>query len=282
MTAVDTLTHQERGTTTLPASGMNRPLMGILNLFQSSWVIRLLTLAVILTGWEVFGRRTNTVTFASATRTWNALWELTFSGDLWKAWRSDLAIMFTALAISAVAGVVLGFVMGRFRSIDNTVEPVFVGVFMTPKIALLPIIALWLGYQFNAKVLVVILFSFFEVFFTVRDGIKVTNAEYVDVARAYSIPEAMMLTKIVAPASAPYIITGLRLGLLHGMVGVVLAGFFLESNGIGGLISHHTSEFRMHTTFASMLTVMAVGVAINLSLRLLERRVTPWSIKEST
>ena len=281
MAAVDTLTPRDQGPATL-AAGLSRPLLRLLGVFQSSWVIRLLTLAVILTGWEVFGRRTSTVTFASVSRTWGALLEMTVSGDLWKAWRSDLAIMFTALAISAVAGIVLGFVMGRYRSIDNTVEPVFVGVFMTPKIALLPIIALWLGYQFNAKVLIVILFSFFEIFFTVRDGIKVTNAEYVDVARAYSIPEGMMLTKIIAPATAPYIITGLRLGLLHGMVGVVLAGFFLEANGIGGLISNQTNEFRMHTTFAGMLTVMAVGVAMNLGLRLLERRVTPWSVREAT
>ncbi len=278
MAAVDTLTRQE-GAAASSVAMLNRSVPPILRMFQSSWVIRMVTLAVILTGWEVFGRRTSTVTFASVTRTWNALWDMAVSGDLWKAWRSDLAIMFTALAISAVAGVFLGFVMGRYRSIDNTVEPVFVGIFMTPKIALLPIIALWLGYQFNAKVLIVILFSFFEVFFTVRDGIKVTNAEYVDVAKAYSIPERMMLTKIVAPATAPYIITGLRLGLLHGMVGVVLAGFFLEANGIGGLISNQTSEFRMHSTFAGMLTVMAVGVAINFSLRLLERRVTPWSVK---
>ena len=281
MAAVDTLTHREQGPAIL-AAGWSRPLLRFLAVFQSNWLIRILTLAVILTGWEVFGRRTSTVTFASVTRTWDALWEMTVSGDLWKAWRSDLAIMFTALAISAVAGIILGFVMGRYRSIDNTVEPVFVGVFMTPKIALLPIIALWLGFQFNAKVLIVILFSFFEVFFTVRDGIKVTNAEYVDVARSYSIPEGMMLTKIIAPATAPYIITGLRLGLLHGMVGVVLAGFFLEANGIGGLIANQTNEYRMHTTFAGMLTVMAVGVSINLGLRLLERWVTPWSTVEAT
>ena len=280
MAAVETLSAGERGTASL-ASRRSRPLARVLDFFQSSWTIRVLTLAVILTGWEVFGRRTSTVTFASVTRTWDALWDMTVTGELWKAWRPDLAIMFTALVISAVGGILLGFLLGRYRSIDNSIEPVLVGVFMTPKIALLPIIALWLGFQFKAKVLIVILFSFFEIFFTVRDGIKVTNAEYIDVARSYSIPEGMILRKIVAPATAPYIITGLRLGLLHGMVGVVLAGFFLEANGIGGLISNETNDFRMHTTFAAMLTVMAVGISMNIGLRLLERWVTPWNVKES-
>jgi ABC-type nitrate/sulfonate/bicarbonate transport system permease component len=199
------------------------------------------------------------------------------SGELLEAWRADLLIMFTALAVSTVSGLFLGFLFGRFRTLDQFTEPVFNGLFMTPKIALLPIIALWLGFQFQAKVLVVILFSFYEIMFTVRDGVKVTNAEYIDVAKAYMIPEGMMLRKIVMPASLPYIITALRLGLLHGLVGVVLAGFFLENIGIGGLISNATTQFKMDVTFAAMITVMIVGVAVNFGLRATELRIAPWT-----
>jgi sulfonate transport system permease protein len=240
-------------------------------------VIRIVTLAIFLGGWEVFGRRTSRVTFASVTRTWEAMVEMVSSGELWEAWRADILIMLTALAISTVIGLSLGFILGRYRSIDTFFEPILNSVFMTPKIALLPIIALWLGYQFQAKVLVVIMFSFFEILFTVRAGVRVTNAEYVDVARAYSIPEGMMLRKIIVPASIPYVITGLRLGLLHGLVGVVLAGFFLEVSGIGGVISNETGNYRMDSTFAAMITVMLVGISINVGLRFLERRVAPWS-----
>lgn len=91
-----------------------------------------------------------------------------------------------------------------------------------------------------------------------------------------------MLRKVIAPASLPYVITGLRLGLLQGMVGLVLVGFFLENNGIGGLISRESSEFKMHTTFAAMISVMFFGVAVNSALRFLERRIAPWNVKGAT
>jgi ABC-type nitrate/sulfonate/bicarbonate transport system permease component len=147
---------------------------------------------------------------------------------------------------------------------------------MTPRIALLPIITLWLGFGDGAKILVVFLFSFFEIFFTVRNGVRTIDAEYVEVSRAYCVSERTMLQKVVLPASIPFVITGLRLGLLHGMVGVVLAGFFLENNGIGGLIFEAGTNFRVPALFAALLTVMLVGVAINQTLRTLERRVAPW------
>lgn len=258
-------------------TGSSSPGARVWQIARSDWTIRIVTLAVFLGAWEIFGRRTSTVTFASASRTWAAFREMSADGTLWDAWRADILIMITALAIATASGLLLGFLFGRYRLADLFFEPVFNGIFMTPKIALLPIIALWLGFQFQAKVLVVIMFSFFEIFFTVRSGVQATDAQYIDVARAYTIPESMMLRKIVVPATVPYIITALRLGLLHGLVGVVLAGFFLENIGIGGLISNETNEFSMDTTFAAMITVMIVGISINLSLRWLERRIAPWT-----
>jgi sulfonate transport system permease protein len=258
-------------------AGSWSPRVRFWQVLRSDWTVRIVTLAVFLGAWEIFGRRTSTVTFASASRTWAAFREMSADGTLWDAWRADFLVMVTALAIATAAGLVLGFAFGRYRLADLFFEPVFNGIFMIPKIALLPIIALWLGFQFQAKVLVVILFCFFEIFFTVRSGVQATDAQYIDVAKAYMIPESMMLRKIVVPATIPYIITALRLGLLHGLVGVVLAGFFLENIGIGGLISNETGEFKMDTTFAAMITVMFVGISINLGLRWLERRISPWT-----
>jgi ABC-type nitrate/sulfonate/bicarbonate transport system permease component len=123
---------------------------------------------------------------------------------------------------------------------------------------------------------VVFLFSFFEIFFTVRNGVQTVDAEFIEVARSYSIPERQMLTKVVMPAILPYIATGLRLGLLHGMVGVVLVGFFLENNGIGGLLYYEGQDFRIAGLFAGLFTVMVVGLVINQTLRWVERRVAPW------
>lgn len=247
--------------------------------YLSDDAIRVLTLAGVLAGWEILGRTLGPLYFASASRTWNALADLITSGELLEAWQNDLFIMLTGLGIAAASGVTFGFLFGRFKTPDLFFQPVLTALFMTPKIALLPIIAIWLGYQTSAKIVVVFLFSFFEVFFTVHNGVRTVDREYVTVARAYNIPERMSLVKIVFPATLPFVLTGLRLGLLHGMVGLVLVGFFLENIGIGGLISFYGSAFRIAEVFAVIISVMLVGVVMNVGLRYAERKLAPWNVR---
>lgn len=242
--------------------------------------IRIATFVAVLVLWELISRSMNRVIMSSPGRTIEALVDLTTDGTLADAWSESLLILVVGLALSSTLGVTLGIVFGRFRLVDRFVEPILMALFMTPKVALLPLIALWLGYQDPAKILLVFLFSFFEIFFTVRNGVRTIDREFVEVARAYSIPESVMLRKVVLPAAVPYVITGLRLGMLHGMVGVVLAGFFLENNGIGGLIFDAGGSFRVPVLFAALLTVAAVGLAISVGIRLLERVIAPW--KEQT
>jgi sulfonate transport system permease protein len=242
-------------------------------------IVRILAAVAFLGTWQILGMILQRVLFASPSRTWDALVTFVSSGDMVEVWGESLGIMVIALIIASTTGVTLGLLFGRFRVIDRFFEPVTTALFMTPRVALLPLIALWLGYQDPAKIVLVFLFSFFEIFFTVRNGVRTIDAEFVEVSRSYCISESVMLRKVILPATIPYVITALRLGLLHGMVGVVLAGFFLENNGIGGYIFNAGGSFHIPQLFAALLTVAAVGLAISIGIRLLERAVTPWRVE---
>ena len=263
-------------TVTRPRANPGRP---IINRIGSDNLIRIGTLIGILLLWEGLSRVIRPIIFTSPARAVDAMAEMINDGTLLQAWADTLFILVTALSLAAVIGVTAGILLGRFRTASDLVEPQVTALFLTPRVALLPIIALWFGFGETAKIIVVFLFSFFEIFFTVRNGVRTIDAEYVEVARAYCIPERTMLQKVVVPAALPYVVTGLRLGLLHGMVGVVLVGFFLENNGIGGLLYYHGQDFRVPALFAGLFTVMLVGMAINFSLQWLERRVAPWRVR---
>jgi len=239
-------------------------------------VLRIGSLIGILLAWEALSRILRPIIFTSPGKAVEALRKIVADGSLAEAWSETLVLLVTALSLAAVAGVTLGILLGRFRTVSDLLEPEMTALFLTPRIALLPLISLWFGFGDLAKVVVIFLFSFFEIFFTVRNGVRTVDAEYVEVARAYCIPERVMLLKVVVPAALPYVATGLRLGLLHGMVGVVLVGFFLENNGIGGLLYNEAQDFRIAGLFAGLFTVALVGIAMNQTLRWLERRLAPW------
>ncbi len=240
--------------------------------------IRLGTFVGLMVLWQGLSLFIRPIIFTSPQRAWDALWGLVNDGSLAEAWGETLFILITGLAIAAVLGVTLGVLFGRYRTASDLFEPELTALFMTPRVALLPIISLWLGFGDPAKILLVFLFSFFEIFFTVRNGVRTIDHEFIEVARAYNVSDGVMLQKVVLPASLPFIVTGLRLGLLHGMVGVVLAGFFLENNGIGGLIFNEAQSFDIPGLFAGLVTVMFVGVAINQTLKTAERRIAPWRV----
>lgn len=245
----------------------------------SDWTIRVLALVGLLGAWQIASMLMGRLLMPSPARTVESFVKLIGTGELVDAWIETLFVLGTGLVGIAVVGISLGIILGRFRLADTFLDPVLTGLFMLPKLALLPIVALWLGYQEPAKIVYIFLFGFFEVLFTVRSGVRAMEAEFVEVARSYVVPERVMLRSIILPASLPFVVTGLRLGLLRGIEGAVIAGFLLESNGIGGLIFNAGVSFRPEILFAGLATVAVVGVSINVALHAVERRVAPWTAK---
>jgi len=248
----------------------------------SDWTVRLLAFVGLLAVWQIASMLMGRLLMPSPARTVESFVELIETGELWDAWLETLFILSAGLGGIAVVGISLGILLGRFRLADTFLDPVLTGLFMLPKLALLPIVALWLGYQEPAKIVYIFLFGFFEVLFTVRSGVRAMEAEFIEVARSYAVPERVMLRSIILPASLPFVVTGLRLGLLRGIEGAVIAGFLLESNGIGGLIFNAGVSFRPEVLFAGLATVAVVGISINVVLHAVERRVAPWTVEQPT
>lgn len=272
--------------TTSALAGIEQPLVERQSIPRairgSDWTIRLLAVVGLLAAWQVASMLMGRLLMPSPARTVESFIELVETGELLDAWLETLFILGAGLGGIAVVGISLGILLGRFRLADTFLDPVLTGLFMLPKLALLPIVALWLGYQEPAKIVYIFLFGFFEVLFTVRSGVRAMEAEYVEVARSYAIPERVMLRSIILPASLPFVVTGLRLGLLRGIEGAVIAGFLLESNGIGGLIFNAGVSFQPEILFAGLATVAVVGISINVALHAVERRVAPWTVERAT
>ena len=100
----------------------------------------------------------------------------------------------------------------------------------------MPLIVLWAGYETTAKVIILFLFAFFPMVINTYQGVKSVDPKLLEVGRAFRCSERQLWANIVLPGALPFIVTGIRLAVGRGMIGMVLADLYTAISGIGYLI----------------------------------------------
>src|SRR5678809_1694835 len=96
-------------------------------------------------------------------------------------------------------------------------------LYSIPSVALVPLIVLWAGFETTAKVIILFLFAFFPMVINTYQGVKAVDAKLLEVGRAFRCSERQLWANIVLPGALPFIVTGIRLALGRGLIGMVLA-----------------------------------------------------------
>src|SRR5437773_11030923 len=203
--------------------------------------IRVVSLAVVLGGWEYFGRQTNPILFTYPTAVAAAAAKMIASGELWKYLSQSLIVLFAGLGLATVFGIALGLIMARFWVVDVALDTYITALYSIPSVALVPVLVLWFGFEITAKIAVVFLFTFFPIVINTHQGVKNVDHRLTEVGRAFRCSERQLWVHIVLPAAVPYIVTGLRLAIGRGLIGMVLADLYTAITGIGYLISRYAS-----------------------------------------
>ncbi|HXM56572.1 MAG TPA: ABC transporter permease [Candidatus Dormibacteraeota bacterium] len=243
-------------------------------------MLRVASVLAILGGWEWYGRRTNPILFTYPSAIAQAGVQLARTGVLGKALGQSLSALGLGLLISIVAGVALGLAMGRSRAVEALLEVPIDALYATPMVALVPVMVLWVGFGFAAKVAVVFLFAVFAIILNTARGVKEVDPELVEVARSYLAREVGLWKDVVLPSALPYVVTGVRLAVGRALVGVVIAEFYTSISGLGYLIVTYANTFQTARVFVPVVILMALGVVLTWVLQLLEARLAPWRALE--
>ena len=189
---------------------------------------------------------------------------------------ATLGAVALGLAISLVAGTAVGFAMGRIAPVEWSLRYYVNSLFATPMVAILPLIALWFGYNGDTRLAVVVFASFFSIAINAADGARSVPVEFLEVARSFRARPLGTLVDVVVPASLPYLIAGVRLGAGRALVGAVVAEYFVSIPGLGYYILYNSRTFRHNEAFVGVLVLVAAGVAFEALTRWLTRRFLPW------
>jgi NitT/TauT family transport system permease protein len=240
-------------------------------------VIRLVSLAIFLALWQVAAVNVDPVLFTTPAKVAIAAVGMIGSGELWAGLWPSLLVLLMGLTLAIIFGTLLGLALARFRILDVGLTVYITFLYSIPSVALVPLIVLWAGYETTAKVIILFLFAFFPMVINTYQGVKAVDPKLLEVGRAFRCSERQLWTNIVLPGALPFIVTGIRLAVGRGMIGMVLADLYTAISGIGYLIVRAASTFQVDKMFVPIVTLGLLGVTLTALLRVAEKRVAPWT-----
>jgi NitT/TauT family transport system permease protein len=239
--------------------------------------IRAVSLALALGLWELAAAHVDPVLFTSPSKVAAAAYQMILSGELWTYLWPSLVVLAIGFALAVVFGIGIGLLLARFWVLDVALNVYITFLYSIPSVALVPLIVLWAGFDTTAKVIILFLFAFFPMVINTYQGVKAVDPKLLEVGRAFRCSERQLWANIVIPASLPFIVTGLRLALGRGLIGMVLADLYTAISGIGYLIVRTASTYQVDKMFVPIVTLGLLGVTLTALLRLAERYVAPWT-----
>jgi ABC-type nitrate/sulfonate/bicarbonate transport system permease component len=243
-------------------------------------LIRVTTVGVFLIAWEAYGRSLNPIFLSYPIAILGAAVELITSGELLAATLKSLQGLAIGFSLAVIVGILLGVLMGRYRTLYYALDPFVVALYATPGVALIPLIMLWFGLGLQAKVIIIFEACFFPIVINTFAGVRNVSRANVDVARAYGASERQILRLVLLPSALPFIMAGIRLAVGRGVIGMVVAEFFTSLSGIGSLIIIYSNAFATAKLFVPVITLSLLGVSLTALAQQLERRMAPWKETE--
>ena len=240
-------------------------------------LIRLTSLIVVLAAWQWFGADINPALFTTPSAVARAAVVMIGSGELWNYLWPSLIVLAIGLALASIIGIAVGLVLARFWVIDVAFGVYITFLYSIPTVALVPLIVLWAGFETTAKVIILFLFAFFPMAINTYQGVKNVDPRLIEVGRAFRCSEGQLWANIVLPGALPFIVTGLRLAVGRGLIGMVLADLYTAVSGIGYLIVRAAGTYQVDKMFVPIMTLGVLGVVLTALLRVLELKVAPWT-----
>jgi ABC-type nitrate/sulfonate/bicarbonate transport system permease component len=248
---------------------------------SGSPLLSLIVTVALLGLWEIFSRLgfIAPIVAPAPSRILAALISEMRSGDLASHLLATASRLSVGLIIGSTFGILAGLAMGLSRRLRVFADPFVAAAHPLPKIAILPIVMVFLGVGELSKVALVSLSVFFPLLISTMTGVRQISPNHFDVAKSYGASRAKLLTRVVIPAAMPMILSGLRIGLNTALVVTISIEIVAASRGLGALIWLSWEVLRIEVLYAALFVTAALGICFNLLMQFLLVRLVPWAPK---
>ena len=245
------------------------------------WSIRVALVVGWLVSWQVTATYwIDPFFYSTPTAIWHRLVEWftvgTSQGSIWSQIAVTLEEAVAGFALGALAGVVLGVLLGRSRLLADVCAPFIKAANAVPRIILASLFVIWFGLGLSSKVATAFVLVFFAVFFNAFQGAREVDRNLVNNARVLGASRVQVLTTIVVPSATSWILASLHSAFGFALIGAVVGEYSGADQGLGLLVNHAQGMFDAAGIYAGMIVITVLALLAEWALTALERRLLKW------
>jgi NitT/TauT family transport system permease protein len=268
----------ETAVTVEAAKRARKPKKPFLYRRSGMWLVRVVTFLIILGIWQLWAQHKQKAIAATPKEFVHAVWHQlvtdgTFFGPLW----SSMEAFVLGVGLSLLIGIPVGIAMGRWRSVEHTIDPYVSFLYAIPHVAFVPIMIVWLGFRLEFRLAYVVISAVFPVIINTMTGVKAVDEQLLDAGKSFCADEKALVRTVILPSASPYIVAGGRQAMSAAWVGVVVAEVLSTQDGLGGLINKYSDSFLTADMYVPIVGIMVIAVTIQFFAGWLQRKLTPWT-----
>jgi NitT/TauT family transport system permease protein len=241
------------------------------------WTLPLVTLALLVVAWHV----------ATRVAGWER-WLVPGPADVWNALNEERRLLpahtwrtlyetLLGFGLAILVGIPVGTAIAYSRFLERTIYPVLLGLNAVPKVAIAPILILWMGFGVGPKILIAFLLCVFPIVISTATGVKATPPELLELIRSLSASPAQVFLKVRFLAALPHVFVGLKVAISLAVIGAVIGEFVGAEKGLGYVIIASGANVNTSLAFAAMVLLALMSIVLFYALVALERLLVPWA-----
>jgi NitT/TauT family transport system permease protein len=205
--------------------------------------------------------------------------DLAAKGSLWQHITASCSVVLAGFILASVIAVPIGIVTGSFALVRAFVEPVVNFMRYIPVSAMIPLLILWIGIGFEARMAVIFIGAFFQQIILVSDVSAQVSRDLIDASYTLGADRRQVVFRVLVPATLPGVLDALRVTLGWAWTYVVLAELLAASEGLGFMILNSMRGLFTDRIFVGMIVIGLLGLSTDQGFKYLHRWLLPWSPK---
>jgi len=178
--------------------------------------------------------------------------------------------------LAVAIGVPMGVFSGWNYYFYSLVNPFISGLYVTPKVSLLPVILIAFGIGTASKIAIVFLMAFFPIVMSAQKAMKTLDQNLIKAARVFTATQLQIFKTVALPSTVPFLLNGIRLGIGQGLIGVVVGEMYAATAGIGFQLTSYGQNLQTDRMFVGVIVITVTGILLTGILGWIEKRFSSW------